>query len=67
MLLFPQLLWALYDRKANLAGSMVAFTVSLVLRLGGGEPLLGLPATIPYPDVFARGCQADPPTGTTER
>ena len=50
VLLFPQLVCALYDPKANLAGSMAAFGVSLVLRLGGGEPLFGIPALIPYPD-----------------
>jgi high affinity choline transporter 7 len=52
VLLFPQLLWALFDPKANRTGSIAAFTVSLVLRLGGGEPLLGLPPTIPYPEWF---------------
>jgi len=49
VLLFPQLLFALYDRKANRIGSIVAFAVSFVLRIGGGEPLLGLPAMIAYP------------------
>jgi Na+/proline symporter len=50
VLLVPQLTYALLDAKANLAGSIVAFVVSLVLRLGGGEPLFGIPALIPYPD-----------------
>ena len=50
VLLFPQLVSALYDSKANLAGSVAAFTVSLVLRIGGGEPLFGIPALIPYPE-----------------
>jgi len=49
VLLFPQLVFALFDRRANLSGSVAAFTVSLVLRVGGGEPLLGLPAFIHYP------------------
>ncbi|MCU1382533.1 MAG: sodium:solute symporter, partial [Acidobacteria bacterium] len=49
VLLFPQLLFALFDRKANLTGSMTAFAVSFVLRVGGGEPLLGLPALLAYP------------------
>jgi high affinity choline transporter 7 len=49
VLLFPQLVWALFDRRVNLTGSVVAFAVSLVLRVGGGEPLLGVPALIPYP------------------
>ena len=50
VLLFPQLVAALFDPKANLAGSVAAFAVSLVLRVGGGEPLFGIPATIPYPE-----------------
>jgi high affinity choline transporter 7 len=50
VLLFPQLVYALFDRKANLAGSVAAFSVSLVLRVGGGEPLFGVPALIPYPE-----------------
>ena len=50
VLLFPQLVAALFDRKANLLGSIAAFSVSLVLRLGGGEPLFGIPALIPYPE-----------------
>ena len=50
VLLFPQLISALFDPKANLAGSVAAFSVSLVLRIGGGEPLFGIPALIPYPE-----------------
>ena len=50
VLLFPQLVYALYDPKANLTGSVAAFTVSLLLRIGGGEPLFGMPALIPYPE-----------------
>lgn len=50
VLLFPQLVSALFDRKANLIGSVAAFTVSLILRVGGGEPLFGLPALFAYPE-----------------
>ena len=50
VLLFPQLVFALFDPKANVIGSMVAFMVSLVLRIGGGEPLFGIQALIPYPE-----------------
>ena len=50
VLLFPQLVYALFDAKANVMGSVAAFTVSLILRLGGGEPLFGVPALIAYPD-----------------
>jgi high affinity choline transporter 7 len=52
VLLFPQLLCAHFDKRANRTGSMVAFVVSLVLRIGGGEPLLGLPALIAYPPTL---------------
>jgi high affinity choline transporter 7 len=52
VLLFPQLVMALFDAKANRIGSITAFSVSLVLRLGGGEPIFGLPAFLPYPRVF---------------
>lgn len=51
VLLFPQLVFALFDEKVNLSGSVAAFTVSLVLRAGGGEPLLGLPRWIAYPET----------------
>ena len=50
VLLFPQLLYALFDPKANRSGSIVAFAVSLGLRVAGGEPLLGLPALFAYPE-----------------
>ncbi|MEZ5294325.1 MAG: sodium:solute symporter family protein [Vicinamibacterales bacterium] len=52
VLLFPQLVAALFDPRANRTGSVTAFVVSAALRLGGGEPLLGLPAALPYPDDF---------------
>lgn len=60
VLLFPQLLFALFDRKANIAGSVTAFCVSLVLRLGGGEPLFGLPPLIPYPEILGPILPGDP-------
>jgi high affinity choline transporter 7 len=52
VLLFPQLVFALFDPKVNRIGSITAFCVSLVLRLGGGEPLFNLPHFIPYPEIF---------------
>jgi high affinity choline transporter 7 len=60
VLLFPQLVMALFDRRANRYGSMAAFAVSLVLRLAGGEPLLGLPVLIPYVDWLATALPGDP-------
>ena len=60
VLLFPQLVCALFDRRANLAGSVIAFAVSLVLRLGGGEPLFGIAPLIPYPAIAATILPLDP-------
>ncbi|MEZ4319796.1 MAG: sodium:solute symporter family protein [Myxococcota bacterium] len=47
--LFPQLTLALFDKQANRTGAMVGFALSVVLRLGGGVAVLGIPAFIPYP------------------
>jgi len=60
VLLFPQLVSALFDRKANLAGSVTAFAVSLALRLGGGEPLFGLAPLVHYPEIAAMVLPIDP-------
>lgn len=51
VLLFPQLVTALFYRHANLYGSVAGLAVSLVLRFGGGDPTLGLPVLLPYPMV----------------
>jgi high affinity choline transporter 7 len=53
VLLVPQLIAALFDRRANRVGSMAAFAISLVLRLGGGEPLFGMRPWLPYADWFS--------------
>jgi solute carrier family 5 (high affinity choline transporter), member 7 len=53
VLLFPQLVFALFDRKVNRVGSVAGFALALVLRLGGGEPLFGIAPSLPYPDWFA--------------
>jgi high affinity choline transporter 7 len=66
VLLFPQLVMALYDPKANRIGSMTAFAVSLLLRLGGGVGLetndgpIGFGALIPYPELFAAWLSGSP-------
>jgi high affinity choline transporter 7 len=59
VLLFPQLVYALYDPKVNRIGSVVAFVVALVLRLGGGEPILGIPTFIDYPQLLPIGLAGD--------
>ena len=48
-LLFPALVCALFDRKANFAGALAGFLIAFLLRFGGGEPTLGIPALLPYP------------------
>lgn len=50
-LLFPALVCALFDPKANKAGALAGFIVAAVLRLGGGESILGIPVMIPYPMI----------------
>lgn len=60
VLLFPQLVMALFDQRANRVGSISAFVVSLVLRIGGGEPLFGLPPVIPYPELFGAFLPLEP-------
>ena len=50
-LLFPALTTALFDPRANRIGALAGLTVAAVLRLGGGEPTLGIPTIIPYPMI----------------
>lgn len=49
VVLFPQLVMALFAKRANTVGALSGAVVALVLRIGGGESLLGLAAWIPYP------------------
>ena len=48
-ILFPQLVAALFFKKANTYGSAAGFVLSFLMRFGGGEPAFGLPMLIPYP------------------
>jgi len=48
-LLFPPLVAALFDKKANRHGVACGFLIALILRFGGGDPVLGLPQFIDYP------------------
>lgn len=49
VIVFPQLVMVTYVPWANLYGAIAGYTVSFVLRLLGGEPLIHLPPTIKYP------------------
>ncbi|MBK8395954.1 MAG: sodium:solute symporter family protein [Leptospiraceae bacterium] len=48
-LLFPALVTALFDKKANFYGALAGFSIAFLLRFGGGEPSLGIPTILPYP------------------
>ncbi len=50
-LLFPQLVTAFYDKKANAWGSFFGFAVAFILRIGGGDATLGIPILIDYPMI----------------
>lgn len=50
-ILFPQLTLALFYKGANTYGSIAGFIVALILRIGGGEPLLNIPPLLPYPMI----------------
>jgi high affinity choline transporter 7 len=47
--LFPVLVVALFDKKANRYGVLAGMGVAFFLRIGGGEPAFGLPHFLPYP------------------
>lgn len=49
VVLFPQLCCVVYVKHSNTYGSFAAYWVGLLLRLIGGEPLIGLPALLKYP------------------
>lgn len=49
VILFPQLILALFYRPANWMGAVCGAAVGFILRLGGGEAALGIPALLPYP------------------
>ena len=48
-LLFPALVAAFFDPKANAPGALAGFAVAAFLRFGGGDVTLGLPQYLPYP------------------
>ncbi len=50
-LLFPVLVCALFDPRANRSGAVAGFLVALVLRFGGGDTTLGIPVFLPYPMI----------------
>lgn len=55
VILFPQLVAALYVRSANSVGAVAAMFTGLVLRVGGGEATFGIPVLLPYPWIVDGG------------
>ncbi|XP_019644011.1 PREDICTED: high affinity choline transporter 1-like [Branchiostoma belcheri] len=49
VILFPQLICVIYLKFTNTYGSLGGFLLGMLLRFGGGEELLFLPAVIKYP------------------
>ena len=49
VMLFPQLVCVVYVRHANVYGSFSGYVVGLILRVLGGERIIGAPAIIEYP------------------
>ncbi|MEL7020639.1 MAG: sodium:solute symporter family protein [Bacteroidota bacterium] len=50
-LLFPPLVCALFDPKANTYGAAAGFIIAFALRFGGGDSILGIPIFLPYPMI----------------
>ena len=50
-ILFPQLVCALYDPRANRIGAGAGLAVSAILRFGAGESTLHLPRFLPWPMI----------------
>lgn len=57
VILFPQLVMVLFSRTTNATGAMIGAAVGLVLRLGGGEAMLGIPSFIDYPLATPAGSE----------
>jgi high affinity choline transporter 7 len=50
VILFPQLLMVVHFKSyCNTYGSLTAYIIAFVVRISGGEPIIGLPAFIHFP------------------
>eukprot|EP00058_Branchiostoma_floridae_P017811 XP_002603300.1 hypothetical protein BRAFLDRAFT_119704 [Branchiostoma floridae] len=49
VILFPQLICVVYLQFTNTYGSLCGYIVGMILRLCGGETIIGLPPAIKYP------------------
>jgi solute carrier family 5 (high affinity choline transporter), member 7 len=55
VVLFPQLVCALFVRWTNSAGAMAGASTGLALRIAAGEPTLHIPALLPLPEGSPHG------------
>ncbi|XP_022098249.1 high-affinity choline transporter 1-like [Acanthaster planci] len=60
VVLFPQLFCVVYFSKCNTYGSFLGYIIALILRLGGGDGVLGIPPFIKYPYYSAESGQLFP-------
>ena len=60
VVLFPQLVLALYVRKVNGIGALVGAASGLVIRVAAGEPMIRMPAVIEFPWLDATGATMFP-------
>ena len=50
VIVFPQLICAVFFKWTNSYGAVMGYIVGVVLRVGAGEPMINLPSFIFYPD-----------------
>lgn len=60
VILFPQLLAAVHIPFTNTYGSVMAYVIGLIIRLGGGEPIIGMKPFIYFPYWNAKDGQLFP-------
>jgi Na+/proline symporter len=49
VILFPQLVCVLFVPRTNTTGAVAGYILAVLLRIGAGEPFIGLPTFIKYP------------------
>lgn len=60
VIVFPQLICAVYFKWTNSYGAVVGYLVGVVLRVGAGEPTIHLPPFIFYPEYDEEAGQSFP-------
>lgn len=60
VIVLPQLICAVYLKWTNSYGAITGYFVGILLRVGAGEPTIGLPSFIFYPDYDVESGQNFP-------